>query len=718
MTQKHTNSQLTCYHKKQTNMEDAAPSTTQRRAPQISKHITIPLCTSANHCAFLRFGLPLAPAYHALIALRIDNGCAACATLQSALAKGGALDQHLIAIKTATTHDDDNLAAHHVATVDVPKLNMQLASRCVATSSVSLDVAALKHALQAPNPRNPLPHQARDLALIKTLICKNAENKSKTKSTTNAGPRRVLISYQMGSGKTALVGLFLQLECLPVAERALIVIVCSNTLIQMWVAEIQRFCAQVAGTMSEVHVIGYTEFHRLVALNPRCVADATVVVDEAHYFRNLTAPMVGDVDAMQLAARLLILTGTPIVNDCSEIHGLLALLGKENATEAKKLGDAGKPVSLEFLNRALNDPDVLVLDYEPRLDPALAARFPRTERRIERVEMTWHDVLQYKLNCKKDTTLGHITVCTSNTNAYRVASRTGCNTASKVTRVVDFILALHAARRLPVMVYSNFRSKGLDLVVQALQLRAPTLRIAQLNGDTPGPTRQMMINAANAGRVDVQLISEAAGVGTNFSGGFHSIVLLEALENVQTQNQVENRVVRLDATPTLVQLELDSEHKDSDENSKAKAKVKKVKASHAECITLVQMLSVFPKKPPTLTEARELSAEFATIVENHGVNVAAELVKFVKEECETVDERMVRQNDEKHAQIQSVLAALKHAASTHLLASSAVLASASVSVSALPIPVISTFARPRSPTRKSLAATNVHCKKTSPKRAR
>ncbi len=741
MTLKHTNSQPTMAKQTKTNMEDATSLTTQRRAPQISKHITIPLCTSANHCAFLRVGLPLAPAYHALISLCVDRSCAACTTLQSALAKGGAFDQNLISIKTATTHDDDNLA-HHVAMVDVPKLNMQLASRCVATSSVSLDIAALKHALQAPKPRNPLPHQARDLALIKTLIYKNAENKSKTKSTPNAGPRRVLSNYRMGSGKTALVGLFLQLECLPVAERALIVIVCSNTLIQMWVAEIQRFCAQVAGTMSEVHVIGYTEFHRLVALNPRCVADATVVVDEAHYFRNLTAPMVADVDAMQLAARLLILTGTPIVNHCSEIHGLLALLGKENATEAKKLGDAGKPVSLEFLNRALNDPDVLVLDYEPRLDPALAARFPRTERRIERVEMTWHDVLQYKLNCKKDTTLGHITVCTSNTNAYRVASRTGCNTASKVTRVVDFILALHAARRLPVMVYSNFRSKGLDLVVQALQLRAPTLRIAQLNGDTPGPTRQMMINAANAGKVDVQLISEAAGVGTNFSGGFHSIVLLEALENVQTQNQVENRVVRLDATPTLVQLELDSEHRDSgdggDENSnsinsksKANVKVKKVKASHAECITLVQMLSVFPKKPPTLTEARELSAEFATIVENHGVNVAAELVKFVKEECETVDERMVRQNDEKHAQIQSVLAALKHAASTHLLASSAssassaatAVSSASADVSALPIPVISTFARPRSPTRKSLAATNMHtqakpCKKTSPKRAR
>lgn len=394
MTLKHTNSQLTCYHKKQTNMEDTAPSTTtQRRAPQISKHITIPLCTSANHCVFLRVGLPLAPAFHALISLHIDRSCAACTTLQSALAKGGALDQHLISIKTATTHDDN--LTHHVAMVDVPKLNMQLASRCVAISSISLDVAALKHALQAPKPRNPLPHQARDLALIKTLICKDTEKtKSKTKSTTNAGPRRVLLNYQMGSGKTALVGLFLQLECLPVAERALIVIVCSNTLIQMWVAEMQRFCAQVAETMSEVHVIGYTEFHRLVALNPRCVADATVVVDEAHYFRNLTAPMVADVDAMQLAARLLILTGTPIVNNCSEIHGLLALLGKENATEAKKLGDAGKPVSLEFLNRALNDPDVLVLDYEPRLDPALAARFPRTERRIERVEMTWHDVLQ------------------------------------------------------------------------------------------------------------------------------------------------------------------------------------------------------------------------------------------------------------------------------------------------------------------------------------
>jgi hypothetical protein len=635
-------------------------------------------------------------------------GCAACAALEEALQKSGALaPEHRALVQVARSKgsetsesggtgderrdkrgkgaerdgDGDGQDAHHVATVEWPeRLGLELATRSSGAGQTVLDARALRRALQSPKPRKPLPHQARDLALIDAVI---------RSRTSRGAAQRIVVKYKMGSGKTALAGLFLMLTSVPPAERERVVVVCPNTLIDMWVSELQHFCAQLPGTTSEVHVVGYTEFHRLVVANAACVAGATVIVDEAHVFRNLTVSMLADVDALLRAARLVLLTGTPVVNDSAETHGLLALVGKETPVAAKAAGDAGTPVPLAALARALRDPDVLVLDYDPRTDPALAPRFPKTERRVERVEMSWQDVLAYLMRCKKDTTLGHVTVCTSNTNAYRVASRTGCNTASKVARVVDFIEGLAAARRLPAMVYSNFREKGLDLVAAELRARAPHLRVAELNGDTPGSARQKMINAANAGMVDVQLISEAAGVGTNFCGGFHAIVLLEALENVQTQEQVENRVVRLDAAPTLLALGLaGAERGEAGEDSgdeaegagagagagaeagtgaatgakkKSRGQSKTV-ARDAETITLVQMLSTFPSKPPSAAEARALSETFAKLVQDHGVDVAAELQKFVRTERETVDERMMRQNAAKHKDVEQVLAVLKSVA--------------------------------------------------------
>lgn len=768
---------------------------------KIPAHVIVPLCTTANHTAFVRVGLADSHSSAAVqFKLFVKPGCSACSALEAALEKSGAIKHKLVAVcrqdsekeetdetdETEDTSEESRLETqkqkgqtkqggqggqarrrhkdaptHHIASVVWPhKLCMPLASRVASRSTshlvshpvsqpasrqqslraspdanaraieVILDAKGIRSALQAPKPRKPLPHQARDLAILDAIIDKaNKAHKAATTvaprvaptttttttatttatAATAATATRVLVKYKMGSGKTALMGLFLQLDRVPAAERELVVVVCSNTLIEMWTNELQHWSAQVRGTHSEVHVVGYTEFHRLVLLDADCVAGATVIVDEAHYFRNLTAPMVDDVYAMQQAARLMLLTGTPIVNNVSEAHGLLALLGKEDAATAKALEDAGDIVPMPALMRALKEKDVLILDYDPRSDPALAHRFPKTERRIERVEMSWLDVLAYKIKQRKDTTFGNLIVCTSQSNAYRVASRTSCNTAAKIERVKQFLLELHAARRLPAMVYSNFREKGLDLVSSAFKTCVPQLRVAELNGDTPGAERQRLINAANSGKVDIQLISEAAGVGTNFCGGFHSIVLLEALENVQTQEQVENRVVRLDAAPTLLKLaDEDSESREREEAEEAgekgeggedddipfssstefisaaalasaaltattaskisklckgkgegKGKAKKQRAADAETITLVQMLSVFPKNPPTSSEARQLNLELAKLVDDHDVNVAADLVAYVKAERETVDERMVRQNNEKHAAIQCVLEALK-----------------------------------------------------------
>lgn len=666
-------------------------------APTTGQFI-FPISSADNHACFLRFGftvghkkaLPLhsvSPPTALKVQLKPNSTCDECASLHDLLdSRASGLDYATIQVGAR------NLADHHVATAAWPPLHVAPppSSPCFKTAEKVFYAKELRGALAAPKPRRPLPHQR---AALKMLESRSLGASGDSVGVSRTAPKYILIKFAMGSGKTSLAAR--ALEVLPQTKRNVVVWVCTNTLVAQSVIELQRFSRQEPGTVTEFHVVGYSEFHRLCHDDPRCVEDATVIVDEAHYYRNLSAPMKHDVLCIQRAARVILLTGTPLVNDASEIWGTLALLGLRSPYDDVP---EATPTPEDLLALLLH-PSVLVLEYDPRLDPVLKQRFPETVRETIRVEMSWLDVLSYKIKGQKNTKFGHVELCTSNTNAYRVASRTGCNTAAKTRAIVDYALEKERQRRLPGMVYSCFREKGLDLVSAELARRAAHLRKAELNGDTPGSVRQEMIDTANDGKVDVQLISEAAGVGTNFKGGFHWLVKMEPPSNEQEGSQVDNRIVRVDATPVLLAA-IEAGTLDVPITSKRKvtcgkrrregvavADVHSVSATATadadevadtlqasqhdvspdvdvkrETVTLAQFVSVFPQHPPTREEARALDAAFESYIPDHGVDIAADLVQYARDEETTVDERMVQQNAVKHAALCGLLDTMVRAA--------------------------------------------------------
>lgn len=508
-------------------------------------------------------------------------------------------------------------------------------------------VADARRWLADPKPPTMLPHQRAAVGWMEGRVA------------ARRPPRRTLLRWQMGSGKTyAAVRL---VDALPPAP--LVVVVCSNTLIEYWTTEVARHGRQRRGTATEFHVLGYTELNRVLRLAPDCLEGAVVVVDEAHNYRNLTGPMRDDLEGLQRAAHLVLLTGTPLVNDAEDVLGLACLLGLRGPRDEGK----AVPTPAEFgaaVAAAAAAGELAVMQYDPRGDPALAHRFPPVERAVRRVPMTWLDALRYVLADTKNSLWGDTWVCTSVPNSYKIGSRERCNTGAKVAAVVAEVQAAAAARRLPLMLHSSFIRGGLDLAQAALAKAAPALRVERLTGDTPSEERQRIINRANKGLVDVQLISEAAREGANFNGGFHDMLLLDVLVNLSNQAQTENRIVRLDAAPALVAMEKRQGAAAGPAHPPPPADDEDDgKGSDPLPVRFVQFVSVFPTAAPTAADRAATLAEFAKYVPDFRGDVFAELRRhFADRGGRTVEEKMLADNARKQAEIDAYLAQLERAA--------------------------------------------------------
>ena len=145
----------------------------------------------------------------------------------------------------------------------------------------------------------------------------------------------------MGSGKT------LGATSLMVNHRSTYnLIVSVNTNIQYWVEQVRmtpfitreavteggeaetmvsRFGSSERDIVLWFEVVGYTAF-RSDLDNARALEMYNVVcLDEAHYFRNNTQGMKFAIDAIHSAKNVILLTGTPLVNDQEDIVGTLKL---------------------------------------------------------------------------------------------------------------------------------------------------------------------------------------------------------------------------------------------------------------------------------------------------------------------------------------------------------------------------------------------------------
>lgn len=429
---------------------------------------------------------------------------------------------------------------------------------------------------------------------------------------------KFLLYWSMGSGKTK--GMLRLLTQNPQEE---VFIVCSNTLLGQWVADIQLMPQKVGQT--EFRVVGYTQFSKLVKENPDVVTGKVVIVDEGHHFKNVTQKMLVDLEALAKSRNCFVLTGTPIVNDISDIHGLIKIFSPD-------FRDFDE-LTPEFFEELMVN---RVSHYDPKIhDFKMLKSYPEVETVIKKLPMDWNQTMEYITNVKKDISFGEIYVVRSKGNSYDAQSRLISNSISdnyiesvKFKEMVKTIIELN---RYPQVVYSHFLDRGTKSIQKLLTREKPELRIANLDGGIDTKQRKKIMEKYNKGQIDVLFITDAAreGVDLHNTAMFH---LTEPCRNRESEAQTVGRVIRF--------------------NSHKNASVKKV--------IVVKYISVFPDKIDKAT-AKKLEKEFCERYgfENCGTHFVTALKDKMNEIGGCIDEKIESTNTEKFNRIQPYVSILQ-----------------------------------------------------------
>ncbi|KAG5186407.1 P-loop containing nucleoside triphosphate hydrolase protein [Tribonema minus] len=149
----------------------------------------------------------------------------------------------------------------------------------------------------------------------------------------------------MGSGKT-----YTSLLCaaaLPSRQSARIkvTVICDVSLIGHWTKEIMAFHTP-PGKRFQFNIVSYSQLEkriRLDAVNEITKRVDLVIVDECQRYRHLSSVMLPQVNAIRSCNRVLLLSGTPIVNGAEDTVGFCYL----------SVGDADAPLSDAASRRCL-----------------------------------------------------------------------------------------------------------------------------------------------------------------------------------------------------------------------------------------------------------------------------------------------------------------------------------------------------------------------------
>ena len=252
-----------------------------------------------------------------------------------------------------------------------------------------------------------------------------------------------------------------------------------------------------------------------------------VIVDEAHYIKNITAKRSQNVLRLcDHTDRILFMTGTPLENRVDEMVGLMGHLQKEVAESAKSVSvtayadDFKRKISPVYYRRRRND----VLSELPELTDIK-----------EWCDMTKEDEQAYE----NDVLSG------SFMDVRRVSWRNAdyLNTSAKVTRLREIVQdASDDARK--VLVFSFF----LDTLEKVKTVFGEQC-VGVINGAVPVEERQNIVDAFEAAPAGSVLAAQIQSGGTGLNIQSASVVVLcEPQYKPSTENQAIGRAHRMGQT--------------------------------------------------------------------------------------------------------------------------------------------------------------------------
>ena len=260
-----------------------------------------------------------------------------------------------------------------------------------------------------------------------------------------------------------------------------------------------------------------------------------VVADEAHYAKNPEAQRSQALrEIAEIAPHLILLSGTPLVNDVEELEVLRSLFGAEDPP---------------MLRRILEN---VATDIPPKRRVVLHADIPDEIRHeYDEVVEIYSEWLQEYLPkiLERDTDIEAATErATSSESLSKLSYLRRVIGRGKVPAAAAWTLD-HTQRKEPVVIFGQYVDV-LDLLGQALsRLGIPYVR---LDGTLSTEQRQAAVEAFQAGKVDVFLGSQAAREGITLTRAAN-LLFLERWWTPASEEQAEDRIRRITQTrPTTI----------------------------------------------------------------------------------------------------------------------------------------------------------------------
>ncbi|GAA5211164.1 DEAD/DEAH box helicase [Microbacterium kyungheense] len=425
----------------------------------------------------------------------------------------------------------------------------------------------------SPRGLEVMPHQSRFLEAVR------------------AGHRTFLLADEPGLGKTAESVL-----AASVANAYPLLAVVPNVVKMNWAREVERWTPQRRATViqgdgeaidafADVFIVNYEILDRHLSWLSS-IGLKGIVVDEAHFIKNLTSQRSQNVLALANRVReqvpnplLLALTGTPLINDVEDFDAIWRFLGWTNGEKPgpvlmEKLDETGLTpadksfypeardavISMGIVRRRKKDvatdlPDKLIADLPVELDDEFGRSIRQAERELgERLAAKYRRIIEARGD--RGLAPGEIDddivrLVAHNELEESKAAGTGSENVFTMVRKIGqakAVLAADYAAQLQRSVGKVvFFAKHIDVMDAAeAHFAAAGLKTVSLRGDQATAARQQAIDAFNNDPdVGIAVCSlTAAGVGVNMQAS-SNVVLAELSWTAAEQTQAIDRVHRI-----------------------------------------------------------------------------------------------------------------------------------------------------------------------------
>ena len=301
----------------------------------------------------------------------------------------------------------------------------------------------------------------------------------------------------------------------------------------------------------------YTKIKRLLVSDISIFKNKSVILDEAHYLRNENMYNLYIVNALTLAAKIVLLTATPVVNHLNDLSILVNIVkGNDVLPTEKKLFDQmfyDEEKSILINEKTLIDKIKNSISYYKIDDDA---NYPSVTDEYLAIEMDYDQIEEYKYyirniifadqNIDKKTDLFNIDyglLPYKKKNYFLNVTRQLSNTAKKnnSSPKIDAIFEKISSGPYPVIIYSNFIKKGVYTL--AILLENANIKYKTITGFTSTERLIRTVNDYNDGNIDVLLISSAGSESLDLKAT-RQIHIMEPHWNNAKILQVVGRAVR------------------------------------------------------------------------------------------------------------------------------------------------------------------------------